>query len=116
MKPHPTFEQLREHKELSVIYPDTGKCFRVSLRSWADCLWAIRVYPYQRHPSDAVNPFVTAHRLMPRAMIEQWLESLRLLRLGQEAKAVCPHTASTLARLPTPRQGTRPAMKPALPL
>lgn len=84
MKRHPTFEQLREHQELSVIYPDSERRFRVSLRSWGGCMWAIRVYPDQRQALDSTNPFVTAHRLMERATIEQWLERLRLLRIGGE--------------------------------
>jgi hypothetical protein len=86
MKPRPTFAQLRQHKELLVINPENGLRFRVSLRSWCDCLWFVRVYPYQRHPSDADNPFVTAHRLMPRDAIEEWLERLRLARIGTEQK------------------------------
>jgi hypothetical protein len=83
MKRRPTFEQLREHQERSVIHPDSGR-FRVSLRSWGGCLWAIRVHPDQRQSLDAINPFVTAHRLMERATIEQWLERQRLLWIGGE--------------------------------
>jgi hypothetical protein len=52
MKRPPTFEQLREHRELAVINPDSGRRFRVSLRGWGECLWAIRVYPDQRKDSD----------------------------------------------------------------
>ena len=82
MKRTPTFEQLREHQELAVIYPDSGRRFRVSLRSWGECLWAIRVYPEQPQPSVASNPFVTAHRLMMRPAIEEWLERLHLMPKG----------------------------------
>ena len=83
MKRPPTFEQLREHRELAVINPDSGRRFRVSLRGWGECLWAIRVYPDQRKDSDSGNPFATAHRLMTRSTREEWLERLRLLLVSK---------------------------------
>ena len=86
MKPYPTFEQLREHRELPVINPATGRRFVISLRSWGGCMWAIQVYPDQRQALDSTNPFVTAHRLMNRDTIEQWLERLRRLRIGDEER------------------------------
>ena len=78
MNRRPTFEQLREARELAVINPDNGKRFRVSLRDWEGCLWAIRVYPYRPRAVDRENPFVTAHRLVPRESIEDWLGRLWL--------------------------------------
>ncbi len=78
MKRHPTFEQLREVRELNVVNPDTGVHFRISLRDWADCLWAIRVHPRCASSCDRDNPYLTAHRLMGRETIEEWLSRLEL--------------------------------------
>ena len=80
MKRCPTFEQLCEHRELAVVYPETGLRFRVSLRDWEGCLWAVRIYPDQMRPHDRDDPFVTAHRLLSRDTIEDWLGRLRLDR------------------------------------
>ena len=66
----PTFEELREKRKLDVIYPETGARFRVSLRDWEGCLWAIRVYPHTPSSCDKDNPYVTAHRMMSRDAIE----------------------------------------------
>jgi hypothetical protein len=80
MKQQPTFEQLCEHRELSVMNPDNGLHFRVSLRDWESCLWAIRIYPKKWRASYKHDSFVNAHRLMERYRIEQWLTRLRLVR------------------------------------
>ena len=80
MKRNPTFYQLRETKKLDVINPATGARFRISLRDWAGCLWAIRVYPQSPSSSDHDNPYVTAHRLTSRDAIEEWLSRLRLAK------------------------------------
>lgn len=76
----PTFTQLRERRELRVVNPRTGVRFAVSLADWQGALWAVRVRPEKLRPSDSDNPFVTAHRLLPRPVIEDWLAGLRLLR------------------------------------
>jgi hypothetical protein len=80
MKPHPTFEQLREHRELPVINPATGGRFAISLRDWQGALWAVRVLPATPRPADKLNPFVQKHRLLARPVIEEWLDKLRLAR------------------------------------
>jgi hypothetical protein len=79
MKRHPTFEQLYKHRKLAVIYPATGRRFVISLRDWHSALWAVRVFPAVPCPSDKFNSFVQKHRLLPRPVIEEWLESLRLV-------------------------------------
>jgi hypothetical protein len=80
MKRHPTFEQLREHRELPVINPVTGSRFAISLRDWQGALWAVRVLPAVPRPADKLNPFVQKHRLLSRPVIEEWLDKLRLAR------------------------------------
>jgi len=78
MKKAPTFAQLREARELAVVNPATGTRFRVSLRDWEGCLWAVCVRPDRLRAVDWDNPFVTAHRLLSRETIEEWLRRLRL--------------------------------------
>jgi hypothetical protein len=80
MKRHPTFEQLREHRELPVINPATGRRFVISLRDWQGALGAVRVIPAVARPADKINPFVQKHRLLARPVIEEWLDRLRLVR------------------------------------
>ncbi len=74
----PTFEMLREHQELRVIYPATRRRFIVSLREWQGALWGIKVIPDSPGEKDAFNPFVQKHRVLARADIEAWLERLNL--------------------------------------
>ncbi len=73
----PTFDLLRDRRWLAVRNPATGARFTVSLRDWEETLWAVRVYPSrgQRHVR---NAYTTAHCLMARARIEDWLAALRL--------------------------------------
>jgi hypothetical protein len=78
MKRAPTFEQLREQRELPVVNPDTGARFTISLRDWQGVLWGVRVLPDTPCLSDADNPFVQRHRMVARSYIEEWLEGLRL--------------------------------------
>jgi len=78
MNKAPTFAQLRQARELAVVNPATGTRFRVSLRDWEGCLWAICVRPERLRAVDWENPFVTAHRLLSRETIEEWLCRLRL--------------------------------------
>lgn len=44
---------------------------------------AVRVRPERLRPSDSDNPFVTAHRLLARAVMEDWLSGLRLAHPGR---------------------------------
>ena len=85
MTRRPTFELLRERRELSVVNPDTGTRFAISLRDWQGALWAVRVRPRELHATDWDNPFVTAHRMMSRPAIEEWLRRLQLF--GRRARA-----------------------------
>ena len=78
MSGRPTLEMLREHRELRVVYPATGRRFTVSLRDWQGALWAVKVVPETPGASDAFNPFVRQHRLLARSCIEDWLACLRL--------------------------------------
>lgn len=78
MSRSPTFELLREKRELAVVNPANGVRFKISLRDWQGALWAVRVHPQGRR--EPWNPFTTAHRLMPRERIESWLGGLRLSR------------------------------------
>jgi hypothetical protein len=80
MKRHPTFEQLREHRELPVLNPAMGRRFVISLRDWQGALWAVRVLPAAPLPVDKFNPFVQKHRLLSRPVIEEWLDRLRLVQ------------------------------------
>ena len=74
----PTFELLRERRELPVANPATGARFTISLRDWQGALWAVRVLPATPGPADGANPFVQQHRMLARSGIEEWLERLRL--------------------------------------
>ena len=85
MKP-PTFTQLRERRELRVVNPQNGVRFDISLADWQGALWAVRVRPEKLRPSDFDNPFVTAHRLLPRPVVEDWLAGLRLASPGRRAR------------------------------
>jgi len=75
-KLRPTFSQLKKCRELAVINPDTGTRFWISLRDWSDCLWFVRITP--QNTEDLTNPFVTAHRLIGREALEDWLKKLQL--------------------------------------
>lgn len=77
MTRRPTFELLRERRELSVVNPETGTRFEISLRDWQGSIWAVRVHPAKLGPADLGNPFVTAHRMMPQEAIEEWLGRLQ---------------------------------------
>jgi len=78
MKRKPTFELLREKRELHVVIPENGRRFRISFKERADCLWFVRVYP--RHPSasDKNQAYVGAHRMISRATLDDWLSRLKL--------------------------------------
>lgn len=80
MRGAPTFDLLRERRELPVINRANGVRFVISLRDWQGALWAVQVRPARPRPSDAGNPFVQKHRLMARSRIEGWLEGLRVAR------------------------------------
>lgn len=73
----PTFAQLREKRRLCVRNPENGARFTISLRDWQAMLWAVRVHPEPqwRQPG---NAYTTAHRIMPRRRIENWLAELQL--------------------------------------
>lgn len=86
MKRQPTFEMLRERRELHVIYPATGVRFMISLRDWQGALWAVKVIPDTPQRADTFNPFVQKHRLMARAGIDNWLERLRLAAGGKSSR------------------------------
>ena len=79
MTKRPTFQQLREQRELPVINPATGSRFVISLRDWQGALWAVRVFPAAPRPADKLNPFVQKHRLLSRPVIKEWLDRLRLV-------------------------------------
>ena len=87
MKPRrPTFELLREKRELAVVNPANGVHFKISLRDWQGALWAVRVHPQGKR--EPWNPFTRAHRLMARERIEDWLASLRFTRSSRRRSAV----------------------------
>ena len=73
----PTFAQLREKRRLAVCNPENGARFTISLRNWQEMLWAVRVHPEPkwRHRG---NAYTTAHRIMERVRIDDWLAELRL--------------------------------------
>ena len=73
----PTFELLCEKRRLRVRNPENGARFTITLRDWAELLWAVRVHPERpwRQPG---NCYTTAHRILPRARIEGWLAELQL--------------------------------------
>ena len=102
----PTFEMLREHRELRVMYPATRRRFIVSLREWQGALWGIKVVPDSPGEKDAFNPFVQKHRLLARADIEAWLERLRL----QSQRAIsCLAANASGRRWQTPSGSDTPA-------
>ena len=75
----PTFALLCEKRRLSVLNPENGARFTVSLRDWEGILWAVRVHPGQdRKHRPRGNPYTTDHRIMERVRIEGWLSELRL--------------------------------------
>ena len=73
----PTFALLREKRRLRVSNPENGARFTISLRDWQDLLWAVKVEPELRWRQPS-NPYTTAHRIMARRRIEEWLAELRL--------------------------------------
>jgi hypothetical protein len=73
----PTFALLREKRRLRVRNPENGARFTISLRDWQQMLWAVQVHP-ERPWRDPGNPYTTAHRIMPRPRIEDWLAELCL--------------------------------------
>ena len=73
----PTFALLSEKRLLAVYNPNNGVRFTISLRDWEKIIWFVRVYPappWRHH----VTSHTTAHRMMARLEIENWLEGLRL--------------------------------------
>jgi len=76
-KPKPTFALLREKRRLRVCNPVNGARFTISLRGWQDMLWAVRVLPEPRWRQPG-NAYTTAHRILPRIRIEDWLAELQL--------------------------------------
>ena len=75
----PTFALLREKRRLRVSNPENGARFTISLRDWEEIIWAVRVHPdpeWRHH----VTPHTTAHRMMSRIAIENWLEGLRMTK------------------------------------
>jgi hypothetical protein len=98
MKRAPTFEQLREHRKLPVVYPETGRRFTISLWDWEGVLWGVRVLPDKPRPSDADNEIVQSHRMVSRAWIEEWLGRLRLASTPPASPA--KSKATSVAALP----------------
>lgn len=78
---------LVERRRLAVINPENNLRFVISLRDWERCLWAVRVV---RHEPSGRPPdsFETAHRLLSRDRIEEWLGSLVLDPKPQRGLAV----------------------------
>lgn len=74
-------------RRLAVINPVNGLRFTISLRDWEQCVWAVRVIPQERGsgPPDA---YETAHRLISREAIEDWLTRLELDRRPQRGLTV----------------------------
>ena len=73
----PTFVMLREKRRLAVCNPENGARFTISLRNWQEMLWAVRVQPEPRWRQRG-NAYTTAHRIMPRTRIEDWVSELQL--------------------------------------
>lgn len=73
----PTFALLCEKRRLHVCNPESGVRFTITLRDWQALLWAVRVHPARgwRQPH---NAYTTAHRIMPRPQIGDWLAHLQL--------------------------------------
>ena len=74
----PTFALLREKRRLAVRNPENGARFTISLRGWQEMLWAVRVHPEPEWRQRG-NAYTTAHRIMLRISIEDWLAELRLV-------------------------------------
>ena len=74
----PTFTLLCEKRRLAVRNPENSARFIISLRDWQSMLWAVRVRPEPKWRQRG-NAFTTAHRIMPRPRIEDWLADLRLV-------------------------------------
>lgn len=74
----PTFALLQEKRLIRVKNPEDGTRFTISLRDWQEMLWAVRVLPEPEWRAEK-NPFTTAHRILPRPRIEDWLAELRLV-------------------------------------
>lgn len=77
-KTTPTFALLREKRQLRVSNPENGVCFTITMRDWQEMLWAVRVHPEPEWQTDQ-NAYTTAHRILPRRRIEDWLAELRLV-------------------------------------
>ena len=73
----PTFALLREKRRLAVCNPENGARFTISLRDWQAMLWAVRVIPAPKWRQPG-NAYTTAHRILPRAQIEDWLAELQI--------------------------------------
>lgn len=73
----PTFALLCEKRELHVRNPENGARFTISLRDWQAMLWAVRVQPEPQWRQSG-NSYTTAHRILPRPRIEDWLAELQL--------------------------------------
>ena len=73
----PTFALLREKRRLRVRNPENGARFTISLRDWQQMLWAVRVHPEPQWRQSG-NAYTTAHRILPRTRIEDWLAELQL--------------------------------------
>lgn len=74
----PTFALLREKRRLAVCNPENGARFIISLRNWQEMLWAVRVHPEPKCRQHR-NAYTTAHRIMLRTRIEDWLSELQLV-------------------------------------
>lgn len=74
-------------RRLAVVNPLTGLRFKISLRDWEQCVWAVRVIPQERQ-SGPLDAYETAHRLISRAAIEAWLSRLELDRRPQRGLTV----------------------------
>jgi hypothetical protein len=53
------------------------------LRNYQGSLFGMQMRPDRLLLGKIDNPFVTAHRLLPRPVIEDWLAGLRLARPGR---------------------------------
>ena len=73
----PTFALLREKRRLAVRNPENGVRFTISLRDWQSMLWAVRVHPEPKWRQRG-NAYTTAHRILPRTRIEDWMAELWL--------------------------------------
>ena len=82
----PTFALLHEKRRLAVYASLTGARFTSSLRDGEEIIWAVRVHPapeWRHH----VTPHTTAHRIMSRIGIEDWLaEAFRSFPAADEMR------------------------------